>query len=96
MGYAGKGNYERFLADATVFMEFFGNILVGWLWLDIALHARQALSGGDTTQEAGFYKGKIHAMQFYYTYELPKTEGQAAVLLNESNLTVSVEEGLFG
>ncbi len=95
MGYAGKGNYERFLADATVFMEFFGNILVGWLWLDIALHAHEALSGGDTTREPGFYKGKIHAMRFYYTYELPKTEGQAAVLLNTENLTVSVAEGLF-
>ena len=95
MGYAQKGNYERFLADATVFMEFFGNILVGWLWLDMALHAQKALSKGDPSQEKGFYSGKIHAMQFYFTYELPKTEGLARVLLNASDLTVSAGEGLF-
>ena len=95
IGYAGTGNYERFLADATVFMDFFGNILVGWLWLDMALHAQKALSEGETTREKGFYSGKIHAMQFYFTYELPKTEGLARVLLNTSDLTVSVEEGLF-
>jgi butyryl-CoA dehydrogenase len=95
MGYAGKGNYERYLADATVFMEFFGNILVGWLWLDMALHAQKALTNGDPSQEKGFYSGKIHAMQFYFTYELPKTEGLARVLLNTSDLTVSAGEGLF-
>ncbi|MFZ9032244.1 MAG: acyl-CoA dehydrogenase [Robiginitalea sp.] len=95
LGYAGKGNYERFLADATVFMDFFGNILIGWLWLDMALHAHQAVSGGQATREKGFYSGKIHAMQFYFTYELPKTEGLATVLLNTSDLTVSAEEGIF-
>jgi len=95
MEYAQKGNYDRFLADATVFMDFFGNILIGWLWLDMALHAQKAISEGQTSHQKGFYSGKIHAMQFYFTYELPKTEGLARVLLNASDLTVSVEEGLF-
>jgi len=95
MEYARTGNYERFLADATVFMEFFGNILVGWLWLDMALHAHKALANGETTREKGFYSGKIHAMEYYFTYELPKTEGLAKILLNTSDLTVSTAEGLF-
>jgi len=95
MAYAGTGNYERFLADATVFMDFFGNILVGWLWLDMGLHAQKALSNGETTREKGFYSGKIRAMEFYFTYELPKSEGLARVLLNASDLTVSIEQGLF-
>ncbi|MGB5508333.1 acyl-CoA dehydrogenase, partial [Robiginitalea sp.] len=95
MGYAGKGNFERFLADATVFMDFFSNILIGWLWLDMALEAHKALSEGRSRQTEGFYKGKIHAMQFYFTYELPKTESQALVLLNTLDLTVSVEDEVF-
>ncbi len=95
MGYAGKGNFERFLADATVFMDFFSNILIGWLWLDMALEAQKALSEGRSRQTEGFYKGKIHAMQFYFTYELPKTESQALVLLNTLDLTVSVEDEVF-
>ncbi len=95
MGYAGTGNYERFLADATVFMEFFGSILVGWLWLDMGLHAQQALSSGEPFREKSFYKDKLHAMRFYFTYELPKTEGLARVLLNTENLTVPGEEGIL-
>jgi butyryl-CoA dehydrogenase len=95
LGYAGKGNYERFLADATVFMDFFGNILIGWLWLDIGLAAQRALSSGESNLEKGFYSGKIHAMQFYFTYELPKSEGLARILLNTADLTVSAEESLF-
>ena len=95
MGYAGKGNYERFLADATVFMDFFGNILIGWLWLDIGLAAQRALSNGESTREKGFYSGKLHAMQFYFAYELPKSEGLARILLNTTDLTVSAEGGLF-
>ncbi|MDX1333770.1 MAG: acyl-CoA dehydrogenase [Robiginitalea sp.] len=95
MGYAQTGNYERFLADGTVFMELFGNILVGWLWLDMALHAHKALESGETTREKGFYSGKIHAMEYYFTYELPKTEGLVKILLNSSDLTVSAPEGLF-
>ena len=95
LGYAGKGNYERFLADATVFMDFFGNILIGWLWLDMGLAANKAISAGETTWETGFYSGKIHAMKFYFTYELPKCEGLANILLNTSDLTVSADESLF-
>ena len=87
--------YERFLADATVFMDFFGNILVGWLWLEMGLHAQNALSSREATREKGFYKGKLQAMRFYFTYELPKSEGLSRVLLNTEDLTVSIEDGLF-
>jgi butyryl-CoA dehydrogenase len=76
-------------------MDFFGNILIGWLWLDMAVEASNALSEGRSRQTEGFYKGKIHGMQFYFTYELPKTESQAQVLLNTLDLTVAVEDEVF-
>src|SRR5690606_27860499 len=34
--FAEKGNYERFLADATIYMEFLGTLVMGWQWLKIA------------------------------------------------------------
>ena len=33
-----KGDYERFLADASVFMEFFSLIIISWSWLDIGIN----------------------------------------------------------
>jgi len=93
--FAKNGDYERFLSDATIFMEFFGNIIVGWLWLDMALSAQQCLLNNDTQYPVEFYKSKIHAMKFYYKYELSKTTALAEVLLNEEVLTVDNDNKIF-
>ena len=34
--YAMKGDYDKFLADATIFMEFASTIVIGWQWLKMA------------------------------------------------------------
>ncbi len=96
MEFAKKGEYERFLSDATVFMEFFGNIVVGWLWLDIAANAQKALASGSTEYSSAFYNSKIHAMKFYYKYEIPKTRALAEVLMDKQALTMTEEDELFG
>lgn len=96
MEFAKKGEYERFLSDATVFMEFFGNIVVGWLWLDIAVNAQKALSSDSTEFSSEFYHSKLHAMKFYYKYEIPKTGALAEVLMDKQALTMTDEDELFG
>lgn len=95
MPFAAKGDYERFLSDATVFMEFFGNIVVGWLWLNMAVQAQRALLSGETQYTTDFYSSKIHAMKFYYKYELPKTAALAEVLMNKEVLTVAADNKMF-
>jgi hypothetical protein len=95
MPFAQKGDYERFLSDATVFMEFFGNIVIGWLWLEMATKAQIALASGDTRYTGDFFNGKIHAMKFYFKYELPKTTALAEVLMNKEVLTVAADTKMF-
>lgn len=95
VGFAKKGDYERFLSDATPFMSFFSTIIQAWLWLDIAAHSKQAILTGDKTHAQEFYESKIHAMRFYFKYELPKTSGQAEVLMNEEVLTVAGTQEVF-
>jgi len=95
MGYAMKGNYERFLADATPFMEFFSNIILGWLWLDMAREAQKSLENGAKENSAEFYESKIRAMKFYFKYELPKTNGLAEVLMDDQTLTIGSEHHIF-
>lgn len=93
--FAEKGDYQRFLSDATVFMEFFGNIVVGWLWLNIAIQSEKALKSGETQYTGDFYTSKIHAMKFYFKYELPKTTALAEILTNKEVLTVAEENSSF-
>ena len=95
MGYAHKGNFERYLADATVFMEFFGNITVAWLWLEMACKAENALRSGSTAYSKEFLLAKIHAMKFYFTYELPKTTSLAEILTNKEGLTLKDDPNIF-
>lgn len=95
MPFAQKGDYERFLSDATVFMEFFGNVVIGWLWLEMATKAQIALVAGDTQYTKEFFNAKVHAMKFYYKYELPKTTALAEVLMNKEVLTVAADTKMF-
>ena len=43
MPHAMKGDFERYLADASIFMEFFSLIIVGWSWLEIGVATRHAI-----------------------------------------------------
>ncbi|MGB5646061.1 MAG: acyl-CoA dehydrogenase [Muriicola sp.] len=93
--YAQKGDFQRYLADATVFMELFGNITVALLWLDMACKAESALRSGSTAYSKEFLHAKIHAMKFYFTYELPKTTSLAEILTNKAGLTVQDNSNIF-
>ena len=95
MPFAKEGDYERFLSDATVFMEFFGNIVVGWLWLEMATKAQSGLVTGDSKYTKEFYNAKVHAMKFYFKYELPKTTALAEILMNKEVLTVATDAKMF-
>jgi butyryl-CoA dehydrogenase len=90
-----KGNYERFLADASVFMDFFGTIVIGWQWLKIAANASTLLKNSNGNQPKEFYNSKIHTMKFFYTYELVKTKGLAKTLMNNEKLTITASKDLF-
>ncbi len=93
--YAAKGNYERYLADATIFMEFFGTIVLGWQWLKVAVKAKKILVEGNTDQPDLFYKSKIHTMKFFFTYELVKTKGLSKILMNTEELTTKISNDIF-
>ncbi|TDB64146.1 acyl-CoA dehydrogenase [Arundinibacter roseus] len=85
--FAMQGNIERFLMDATLYMEMFGIVTVAWQWLKQGIAAKKAqLTLGDT--EDAFYESKLHTMKFYFHYEVPKTKGLATRLLDTEVLTL--------
>ena len=92
MPFALKGDYERFLADASIFMEFFSLILVGWSWLEIGVATKYALSSSSSTLDSKFYQGKLDALEYFYVYELPKTKGLAEILLHPSSVTIKKKD----
>ncbi|WP_281991120.1 acyl-CoA dehydrogenase [Aquimarina aggregata] len=94
--YAKKGDFERFLSDATPFMEFFSTITMSWIWLEIAVNAKKSIISGSKNHSEDFYESKIHAMRFYFKYELPKTTGLAEILFDNEVLTIATEKEFLG
>ncbi|MCD6570497.1 MAG: acyl-CoA dehydrogenase [Deltaproteobacteria bacterium] len=92
-----EGNTELFLADATLYLEFFGIIAIAWQWLLQALSVQKALKNKDGLSEAdaNFYQGKMYTFRYFFGYELPKIEGLAKRLLNTDGLTVEMKADLF-
>lgn len=95
VGVATGGNIDLFLADATLFMEFFGVIAVAWQWLLQALAVQSAIGQGARPSDESFYTGKMYAFRFFFAYELPKIEGMARRLLSGDGLTLSMKPEFF-
>ena len=95
IGFAMKGDAERFLMDATLFMEMMSIVVVGWQWLKQGVAAKQALVTGKLVQSEVFYESKLHTMQFYYRYEMPKTLGLGVTIMDKMALTIAKEKELF-
>ena len=91
MPYALKGDFEKYLADASIFMEFFSLVIVGWNWLEIAANSQQALKDESKKYSDIFYKSKIETMKYFFEYELPKTIGHSEIIMNPSSVTIKKE-----
>ncbi|WP_339660396.1 acyl-CoA dehydrogenase [uncultured Polaribacter sp.] len=92
MPFAMKGNYERYLADANLFMEYLSIVVLGWLWLEMATDAKATLSKSDKKYSEIFYESKIYTMKFYFKYEVPKTNSLAASLMSDEVVTIKKDK----
>lgn len=93
--YTKTGDFERFLADATIFMEFTSTMVIAWQWLKQAIVAQEAIVTGKDTFTSDFYESKLLTMKFFFKYELPKTTGLAETLMHPDALTVLKEKELI-
>ena len=88
MPFAMKGNYERYLSDANLFMEYMSIVVLSWLWLEMAVKSKEKITTDDLKYSKIFYESKIHTMKFYFKYELPKTLSLAESLMSDEVLTI--------
>jgi butyryl-CoA dehydrogenase len=95
MPHALKGDFEKYLADASVFMEFFSLVIVAWNWLEVATNSQEALNKGDKKYSDIFYKSKIETMKYFFDYELPKTISHSEILMNPSSVTIKKNEEIL-
>ncbi len=76
-----SGDPEVALANASLYLEAVGHVVIAWIWLEQLLAA---------TGEGDFYAGKRAAAQYFFRYELPKTGPQLDLLASLDRTTLDV------
>src|SRR5690554_3658910 len=89
-----KQDVERGLANAYLYMECFGHVVVGWMWLRQAQAALRGLQGNGVQPKA-FYEGKLRACEYFMRYELPKPLALAEVLEQGDRTTLEMPDECF-
>jgi len=89
---AREENIRQALADATLYLDTLGHLVIAWMWLKQALSATEAKpdAQGDDIE---FYAGKLAACQFFFRRELPKLHSNADLLsvMDDTALTISTD-----
>lgn len=84
---------EAGLSDASLYMELFGTLNMGWQWLKMAGVAEAALLLNTLSPDRRtFYRSKIETMLFFFRYELPKCNMLCRQLMDTDRLTLFDDE----
>jgi butyryl-CoA dehydrogenase len=71
---------ELALANATLYLEAFGHVVIGWIWLRQAMAAHRGLAAVNGATERAFYEGKLSACRYFFRYELPNVHAKLALV----------------
>ena len=81
------------LTNSSAFLTGFGHIVVGWIWLDMAI---VALSQRDKDQYShSFLNGKIATSRYFFECELPKSDMLLNFVAKKSDVVSSVKTEFF-
>ncbi len=88
-------NTEAALADATLYLEMFGIINIGWQWLRQATVAIHKLPDALSDDDRNFYNGKLMTARYFIEYELIKVRSLAKRLQSPDRVTVEMRSEWF-
>ena len=73
------GDPDVTLANASVYLEAVGHVVVAWIWLEQLL-ALDTRTGDARAGDDGFAEGKRAAARYFFRFELPRTGPQFDLL----------------
>lgn len=91
----GTEDIDLVLANSVKYLELFGNVVVGWMWLRQAHAAAKGLASRPHSEDEAFYQGKLQATRYFFLFELPKINVWANILNELDNTTFEMEESWF-
>ena len=92
---AARGEAELATANATIYLDAFGTVVVAWRWLERARVATAALARKPTADEQAFYQGKLAACRHFYRHDLARTVPQFAMLAALDDTALRIDDTQF-
>ncbi len=89
-----NGESVRAMANAGIYLDAFGHVVVAWLWLRQAILA-SAVGGNALGEDQGFYRGKLQACQYFYRYELAKIPERLTLLAAGDETCLGMTDDAF-
>ena len=90
MTVAQKEGVEAYLSDATLYLELFGILVLGWQWLKMANTCNE-----NTSIDKTFADSKFLCCNYFFEYELPKSEALFIRLKSTNRVTVGIDSALI-
>jgi alkylation response protein AidB-like acyl-CoA dehydrogenase len=87
------GDLDVTLANAAVFLEAFGHVVVAWQWLEQALVAQAATPASEADRD--FYAGKRQAARYFFRWELPRVGPMLDLLDSIDTTTLDMKDAWF-
>lgn len=83
---------ERGLANATLYLDATGTVVIGWLWLWQAMVAIRMEETGAASR--AFYQAKRAACDYFFRYQLPRAQTDLALVkaLDDTCLATTPEQ----
>jgi butyryl-CoA dehydrogenase len=84
----GAGDMNKTLANASLYLEAVGHVVVAWMWLEQAVVAAKGA-------EDDFYRGKLQACRYFFNWELAKVDPQLDLLASIDTTTLDMRDAWF-
>jgi butyryl-CoA dehydrogenase len=94
LGDLAQGRITTALANSALYLKVFGHAVIGWRWLEQAIHASQGLSRGAAADQP-FYRGKLQAARYFLTWEVPACHCELATLERRDDTCLSMRDEWF-
>ncbi len=89
-----NGEAGRAMANAGIYLDTFGHVVVAWTWLRMAVVATRKAPAA-TDGERDFYDGKLQACQYFFRYELARTTERLQLLAQADDTCLAMRDSWF-
>lgn len=90
MSVAQKEGVEAYLSDATLYLELFGILVLGWQWIKMVNTCNE-----NSSIDKQFADSKFLCCNYFFEYELPKAQALFIRLKSTNRVTVGVDSSLI-